>query len=131
MNTKHDEALAHAYKLFRDELALCDCGQPWQGYELVLHLLAIAPYYEHPEKVTQAIGSEGATHLVLSMLTNADLIEHGGGIGGSWLTPKGKWFREVLRSIESWEDFHDGRHTALPPHGGTPCTDDCWATPTD
>ncbi|MBD3004697.1 hypothetical protein [Streptomyces sp. 5-10] len=124
-----DEVLAHAYKLFESDMGLCACGQPWEGYELVRRLLDLAPYYEHPDRVTAAIGNDGSAHLVLSMLTRAELIEHGGAVGGSWLTPKGAWYRDALRLIDSWEEFDDGRFTAPSPHEGTPCGDACWNDP--
>ena len=120
----------HLYRLFDEELNLCECGNPEDAYNLIRHLLELAPFYEHPERVTEAAGGPGAAHLILSMLTNADLIEHGGAIGGSWITPKGAWFRDVLRDIDNWENFTDNRPGIPDLHGGEKCTAACWNAPT-
>lgn len=125
-----ENTLNHLYRLFDEELKLCECGTPEAAYRLVHHLLELTPFYEHPEEVTEAAGGEGPAHLVLSMLTNADLIEHGGAIGGSWITPKGAWFRDVLRNIDNWEDFADDRPGIPDLHDGKKCTDACWNAPT-
>jgi hypothetical protein len=39
-----------------------------------------------------------ADRMVAELLTKDDLIEHGGGIGGSWLTKQGKEFLALLKS---------------------------------
>lgn len=118
-------ALQHIYKLFYDDLALCGCGSPEPAVFLVQDILEMAPFHERTyDEIAQLIGTEGACHMVLSMLDRADLIEHGANIGGSWLTDKGTWCLQTLRQIDHWSLFDE----AGLPHDGGPCTDACWQT---
>jgi len=89
------------HHLFMDEIDICGCGQPEQAVELVRQILNLAPLYnnENWKKAEQLIGSAGAFHIVLSVLDNARLMEHGGGIGGSWLTEKGEAVRDALNLL--------------------------------
>ena len=91
--------------LFYNDLDLCGCGNPEDAYNLVRDTLALAPLYENEgwKRAEDLIGSPGATHLVLSMLTTAHLIEHGSGMGGSWLTPKGEQVLHAMRQF-TWDD---------------------------
>lgn len=120
--------LRHLYRLFYGDIGMCGCGNPEDAYGLVRDILNLAPFYEHPEKVLDLISNDGAYHLVLSMLSNAKLIEHGGGIGGSWLTEKGKHYRELIRRYE-WDDIEEddnGRITPVGyPHDGKDCPPSC------
>jgi hypothetical protein len=117
--------LQHAYALFYAEpsqgLGICGCGNPETAFSLVRDLLNLAPFFENPEAVRKRIGEPGACHLVLSMLDNAGLIDHGGGIGGSWLLTKGEYFKRVLSEV-TWEQIEEEGF----PHDGGECTDACW-----
>lgn len=123
--------LQHLYKLFYDDLGICGCGNPEYAYALVRDLLALAPFHQHPGKIRERIGGPepdpGTSHLVLSMLTTAGLIEHGGGIGGSWLTPKGTRYLELMKRHE-WDDLDDtdgyGGSVGYP-HDGKDCPPAC------
>jgi len=89
------------HHLFMDEIDICGCGNPEDSVELVRKILNLAPLHtdRHWEKAQELIGSSGAFHIILSVLTNADLMEHGGGIGGSWLTGKGEAARDALNLL--------------------------------
>jgi hypothetical protein len=118
----------HIYKLLYGDIGMCGCGNPEDAYELIRRVLDLAPFHQHPESVRDLIGHDGSYHLVLSLLTNAGLIEHGGGIGGSWLTGKGKHYRELLRRYE-WDAIEaDGGGVISEigyPHDGKPCDSGC------
>ena len=128
--------LQHLYKLFCDDLRTCGCGNPEQVYALVRDLLELAPFHQHPEKIAERIGASaedyrngdlGAYYMVLYVLDDARLIEHGGGVGGSWLTDKGTRYLELMRRHE-WDDFSDTDgygSSAGYPHGGKDCPTDC------
>jgi hypothetical protein len=118
-----ENAAQHACLLFYGELGMCGCGNPEDAYRLIRDILDLTPFYEGDnwQKVNELIGSPTVVHIVVSMLNNADLIEHGTIIDGSWLTKKGKYFRDVLRAVP-WEQA-DSDEIGYP-HNGEPCT--CW-----
>lgn len=109
----------HLEGLFSGELKLCGCGNPEDAYALIRDLLDLAPFHRHPQRVRDLIGNDGAYHIVLSVLDEARLIEHGGGIGGAWITPKGERYRELMHRYE-YSDLDDG-----PPHDGGDCPEGC------
>ncbi|MGW2861931.1 hypothetical protein [Streptomyces sp. NPDC001205] len=123
-----EAVLDHVYKLLYGDLGLCGCGTPGDAYALVQQLLDLTPYYDHPAAVEELIGQPGAYHIVLSALTNAELIEHGGAIGGSWLTPKGKWYQAAMRGVEFDDLYSDAANVGIP-HADEECTDACWVLP--
>lgn len=91
--TKHE--LNH---FFHDELHLCGCGRPEDAAVLVRDILRCCPLYQGRKQFEELLPNSGAQHIILGLLSDADVIEHGGGIGGSWLTDKGK---DILASLES------------------------------
>lgn len=120
--------LEHLYQLFYGDLDLCGCGSPEDVWKLIADALKLAPFYEHPNAVRELIGQPGAYHMVLSALTNAGLIEHGGSIGGSWITPKGQWYRQALAGVTDWLALDVAVDDAGFPHDAQGCTDACWET---
>ncbi len=57
-----------------------------------------AIWKEHRGAMKALLPTEGIEYFVLYVLTEWDLLEHGGSVGGSWLTDKGK---DVLAALES------------------------------
>lgn len=117
----------HLYRLFFDEpggLGICGCNQPHAAYDLVRALLV---YFEqdHADRdwrdLGRMIGTDGAVHLVLCLLDNAGVIEHGGTVAGAWLTDKGRAALEMMRRHE-WESVDETGY----PHDGRGCTPPCW-----
>jgi hypothetical protein len=103
----------------RDGLRFCGCGNPDDAYALVRDLLSLAPFYDHRKEVQARIGGgPGVEDMVLYALDGAGLTEHGTGIGGSWLIPKGRHYLALMRRYE-YEDIDDDE-TGLP-HDGEPC----------
>lgn len=102
----------------RDGLRFCGCGNPDAAYALVRDLLSLAPFFDHPSEVRERIGGPGVEDLVLYSLDGAGLIEHGTGIGGSWLTAKGRHYLALMRRYE-WDDIEDEEIGLA--HDGEPC----------
>ncbi|PSK57055.1 hypothetical protein B0E38_02586 [Streptomyces sp. 111WW2] len=120
-----ENTLQHINGLFYMDLGLCGCGSPDDAFDLIRDLLKLAPFYDHRTEVVALIGDGAASHIILSTLDTADLIEHGGSIHGSWLTDKGQWYLNALTSVDDWEQIRD---VGLP-HDGRKCTDTCWLLP--
>ncbi len=123
--TDDSEALAHLYRLLFTpaELGLCGCGGPDEAYALVRDVLSLAPFYDDWKAVEQLIG-ERACYFVLYQLDRCDLIEHGGGIGGSWLTEKGKLYLGLMKQYSLDQVDESGL-----PHDGGDCPAECPYSP--
>lgn len=124
MWTSRTKVLQHVNGLLYMDLGLCGCGNPEEAFELVRDLLRLAPFYEHRDEVRALIGDGAPSHIILSTLDHADLIEHGGSIHGSWLTDKGQWYLNALNTVTVWDEIDVGL-----PHDGAKCTDACWTAP--
>lgn len=107
---------AHLHALCYDKIMGCGCNQPDAAYGLVRNILNLAPFYEDGnwQKVQELIGSDGAFQIVIGVLTEAELLEHGGSMGGSWLTPKGEYVRDLMRRHE-WRTT--GSDDGISPNG--------------
>jgi hypothetical protein len=116
------DELQHLNRLWTapDQLGLCGCGVVESGYALVRGLLALAPFYDHHEEIAELLDpvpEHSAVHwIVLCVLDRAGLIEHGGAIGGAWLTRKGAHYLTLLQRHE-----YDDVEQAGMPHDGAPC----------
>jgi hypothetical protein len=122
-----EDQLSHLYGLFYGEMSLCGCGRPGEAIALVGRLLNLAPFYDHISEVAGVFGGNaGVQHIVLSVMDEAGLIEHGGSISGSWATVKGRAVRHLL-SLGTGSDLDDALHGVGYPHSGEPCPGDCWA----
>jgi hypothetical protein len=117
----------HLYKVTAD-LPMCGCGYPEAAYQLVVDLLKLAPFYQHREDVARLVGPEdgGVYALVLGALDHAELIEHGGNISGSWITPKGNWFLQAVELAGGPDELSDATAEQGYPHNGGKCTVACW-----
>lgn len=74
----------------------CGCGSgdlPEQAYEVLKNFGR-----EHLSKERFSVYDKPEHEVIAHWLDNKELIEHGGSIGGSWLTDRG---RELLKVIES------------------------------
>jgi hypothetical protein len=78
-------------------LKLCGCGSPEEAYNFLRDVLQTCDRrdesaWKDAEGATKALilqSPEIAAHALLHLLTNLDVIEHGGSVGGSWLTDTG------------------------------------------
>lgn len=105
----------HLYALFADNITGCGCNQPETAYYLVRNILNLTPFHDDGNwlKAQALIGSDGAFQIIIGLLSNLDLMEHGGSMGGSWITPKGEYIRELMHK-------HPWYTTGLDADGVTP-----------
>ena len=82
----------------------CGCGAPEAASRALLELLELHPLYEHQEAFQIRFPDDGVQYLLLYLLDHLDLTEHGGNVGGGWLSPKGFAVRDALRR-EVTDDF--------------------------
>jgi hypothetical protein len=68
----------------------CGCGSPDMAADRLRDLLALHPLFDHRPEFEALIPDEGLQCLILYTLDHFDLTEHGGTVGGGWLTKKGK-----------------------------------------
>jgi len=105
-----EDTQEEAEDLIYTELGFCGCGLPEQALKLVKLLLTILDYsYGKEEKnftwdqkdrwLKKLLPYDGIYYLVLYYLDSKGYTDHGSGIGGCWLNPKGKEFLTLLRSI--------------------------------
>lgn len=95
-------------------LKFCNCGNPEEGYAALRDTLAA---YDNDEAVGGWEGrcertdkwwkerGDGYAHLLLYFIDTAGLLEHGGSVGGSWLSEEGKL---VLAFLRQWGVDPDG-----------------------
>ena len=88
-------------------LGLCGCGNPENN---LLHIKELLKYVEskntfpdYESWVNDGVlkfGSKNAIDFSLYTLDKHELIEHGGSVGGSWLSSNGKYLLEDLEKID-------------------------------
>lgn len=76
-------------RAFLDE-HFCGCGSPPDAYGALLRLLRLHPLHSNRAAFDEWITDSGVEYLLLYWLDHAGLTEHGGTVGGAWLTPKGE-----------------------------------------
>lgn len=82
----------------------CGCGEPDAAAAALLKLLRLHPLFEHRPEFERWIPDEGVQNLLLYQLDEAGVTEHGGTVGGGWLTEFGITIREAL-AVEESDDF--------------------------
>lgn len=94
---KNEHQAAH-YSL----LKLCGCGCPEDAYNFCREVLIAfdrrpfddreKPWVDAEDSVKALIikSPDVAAHVISHLLTNLKLLEHGGSVGGSWLTKDGE-----------------------------------------
>ena|SRR5690242_1445311 len=124
MSEEEKDDLQHIHRLLFQDLKFCGCGDPEAVYELVRDLLELfgerTDYIRSLspgewatggprtcEQVRERItNSEAAYYAILYWLDGADLLEHGGSVGASWLTEKGYHYLGLMRAHE-YRDMED------------------------
>jgi hypothetical protein len=81
----------------------CGCGQPEAAAAALLRLLRLHPLHSNREAFEQWISDDGIEMLLLYTLDAWKLTEHGGSVGGAWLTEEGKKIRDALAAEEADE----------------------------
>jgi hypothetical protein len=75
---------------------LCGCESPETACAAYLRLLRLHPAYDHRDELKELIPDYGIRLLVMYRLDHDGLTEHGGAVGGAWLTVKGEEVRNAL-----------------------------------
>lgn len=76
----------------------------YEKHQRKLH--AVFGFAENPGEGMFSDIQNGVVQFVMDILDEADLLEHGGSIGGAWLSKNGEKMREILNSIKD-EDLED------------------------
>lgn len=108
-------------------LAFCGCGDPDSVAELVRDLLAVfeprhnkdgSDWSDPWPKLESVLGTknEATVFLVLYWLSAVGLTEHGGAVGGDWLTEDGSRLLRLLRVICDLEEI-DKVRSGIGPDG--------------
>lgn len=84
----------------------CGCGDPTAATTRLRDILKLHPLYNHRDEFEALVPDNGLQYLLLYTLHHFDLTEHGGTVGGAWLTDKGKAVLEALNR-ESVDDFQE------------------------
>jgi len=79
-------------------LHLCGCGSPEDAYNFCRDALACFDRRGTSERINAEDAlkrliqerPDDAAHVLAHLFSHLDLLEHGGSVGGSWLTPNGK-----------------------------------------
>lgn len=112
----------------------CGCGNPEDAAESLMEFLDLFPLYENQDgfRIWMPTGW-GQRYLFLYLIdAQTEWMEHGGSIGGSWLTDRGKATHQALRrehERDGFESLFDMRCV----HGylTTDLEHDCSAAHTD
>lgn len=116
-----DQYLEDCFKEFiYEDLDLCGCGSPECTYkilQLVLQAHKLSHELENGYEAKKQILNNicgidmnensnylGLIQFVEYILDSYEFMEHGSGIGGAWLTEKGKIFLEVLDTVLKEEE---------------------------
>lgn len=101
-----DDCLAE-FHYEEDGLGICGCGNPEDTHEVIRQILNIQSDYDNYESVQKKFSDlcnsdmendnyHGLIQFVLYILNNKGFLEHGGSVGGAWLTEKGKIYLDLL-----------------------------------
>ncbi|MFB7858894.1 hypothetical protein [Rhodococcus qingshengii] len=131
----------HLERVYSDELKLCSCVDP-DAFKMIYEIMELlSPGTESPDRgqnaqrIEDLAGNTASSHIALTLMEEADIVEHGGNIGGSWLTDKGKMLLNMLRRVDDWDYlkdrmFFDTDMDIADYAGPLPkdheCTADCW-----
>lgn len=109
----NETIIKQAYKLFRYEiLNWCGCGDVEGSDNTVMYFLKMCNCWgnERSQIMEEHFGVESIYDNMLLLclaytMDAAELTEHGSGIGGAWLTDRGKIFLWVLEKVTQIPDY--------------------------
>lgn len=76
----------------------CGCGNPEDAAATLLKVLRMHPLYEHRSEFGEMVPGTGLQYLLLYLLGEKGWFEHGGTIGGQWLTDRGEAVKAALEA---------------------------------
>lgn len=80
-------------------LGMCGCGTPEEAYNFLREVLRVCDRRDRTKEwvsaeavVSKMIAAHPdlTAHILMHFLTDKEVIEHGGSVGGSWLTKTGE-----------------------------------------
>lgn len=100
-----------------DILQQCGCGNPEDNFNLLRAALIECDrrptaklWVNAQETIAQLIAASpmAAAEVLMNFLTHCNLLEHGGHVGGSWLTPLGNYVVDLGPATEGHfdDDWH-------------------------
>ena len=90
--------------MYYGQIGFCGCGDPYSAHEFAIKCLSA---FDRDKvgfgpgtgidviKALVEADSEQAAYFIAYTLDKCALTEHGGGVGGSWLTDRGRQFLEI------------------------------------
>ena len=81
-------------------LGFCSCGLPEKNLDLVRKVLRNIQTRWETDTCYEYVTSEEADTFIMYVLDSRDILEHGCGIGGSWLSVFGKDLLEDLTKMK-------------------------------
>lgn len=108
-------------EFYYEKLNFCGCGRPWDIlYTIKCVLNTVKRKYDkdyncnyelYEKELKENLNlkendlriTDGVIQIVFNVLNNCDVLEHGGGIRGSWLTKYGEKLLEDLNALSDEE----------------------------
>jgi hypothetical protein len=124
-STKAGACLGGASDLIHQHLGFCACGKPSQNLEYILGALEaldakwtyLRSFDDIPrgsclydlaeKKLENHFRDQRAQYFFYYWADKEELAEHGGGVGGEWLTDKGEQLLALLREWKTLPDSDD------------------------
>lgn len=110
MNSETEFVLSEEDFTLLEQLPICGCGRPGLVLDHYRHLLHLTDWGVNRESdgppgfealLGLAGGNETLLYLSAYVLDHIKATEHGGGVGGAWITDKGKRLLEILDRYEA------------------------------
>lgn len=113
-------------EIYFEKLKFCGCGRPQDTMLFIKDFLNVIydkfesklNYDEYQNRLKEVFQFQnienhftdtqyGIFQFVAYYLDEIGIIEHGGGIGGAWLSDVGKQLRDLLNNVEDFETIMD------------------------
>lgn len=85
-------------------MGFCGCGIPEENVLYILECLEAINRNAAYDEMPAICGSNKAYYFMLYWLSKEGLTEHGGGVGGSWLSEKGKNLMDALKFAKKYDE---------------------------
>lgn len=84
-----------------EDAGFCTCGAWGDALERIRDMLKVISVQGEgrTENLSKLIPDDGVCHIFLCWMDKAGWLEHGGAIGGAWLTPLGHQVHALLKDM--------------------------------
>jgi len=97
-STDDVEESSDALDWLQGNAGFCGCGDPLSAMQFLYKVLKLAPFHQDWKLVRDLFPNDGMYHFVLYQLNHLGLMEHGGSVGGGWLTERGELALKLLQA---------------------------------